>query len=101
MSVGTQTTLSPAQTIIQQLLNTNNIWLGFYIFSAWIFSEACIWSSPTDARLGWLSYNSTSLQEKLKLNERSIFFRCIFIILAVGQILWHIYRDEDEIPMPI
>jgi hypothetical protein len=37
----------------------------------------------------------------VKLNERPIFFRCIFITLAIGQSLWHIYKDEDEIPMPI
>ena len=37
----------------------------------------------------------------MKLNERPIFFRCIFITLAIGQSLWHIYIDEDEIPMPI
>jgi nucleoporin NDC1 len=37
----------------------------------------------------------------VKLNERPIFFRCMFITLALGQSLWHIYRDEDEIPMPI
>jgi len=101
MPVGTRTTLSPTQTIIQQALDTSNVWLGFYIFSAWIFAEACIWSSPTSAKLGWLSYNLSSLQEKVKLNERPIFFRCIFITLAIGQSLWHIYKDEDEIPMPI
>jgi nucleoporin NDC1 len=101
MPVGTRTTLSPAQTIVQQALDTNNIWLGFYTFSAWIFAEACIWSSPASAKLGWISYNSASLQEKVKLNERPIFFRCMFITLALGQSLWHIYRDEDEIPMPI
>lgn len=101
MSVGTRTTLSSAQTIVQQTLDINNVWLGFYIFSAWIFAETCIWSSPTVVRLGWILYSPGSTQEKTKLNERPIFFRCMFIILALGQSLWHVYRDEDEIPMPI
>ena len=39
--------------------------------------------------------------DKDKLNERAIFYRFIFMILAAVQAVWHIYDDYDKILLPI
>lgn len=96
--VGTRTTLSPFQSFLQSI-SFNIMWLGLYFFSAWLFSEISIWSAPDDAKLGWVLHGIAA--DKDKLNERAIFFRFIFMILATVQAVWHIYDDCDKILLPV
>ena len=53
---GDRTTISPFNTFTKYLLRLNSAQtLGWYLFSAWWFSEVYMWSVPSSANLGWVA----------------------------------------------
>ena len=53
---GARTTASPFETFTTYLFRLNTFQtLGWYIFSAWWFSEVYMWSVPDSANLGWVA----------------------------------------------
>ncbi|KAL4906468.1 hypothetical protein BDW74DRAFT_132919 [Aspergillus multicolor] len=72
---------------------------GWYIFSAWWFSELYKWSSPTSAHLEWVKRGSP--HERATLNERPIYVYTYHLLLAVVQSLAHLYNDYDRVPIAI
>ncbi|KAF9887871.1 hypothetical protein FE257_009531 [Aspergillus nanangensis] len=99
MHVGSRTTTSPIGSLNYlvpfNLLQT----FGWYIFSAWWFSEIYKWSSPTDAHLEWV--NRGRPHERASLNERPIYLYTCHLLLAIAQSVGHLYCDYDCVPIPV
>ncbi|KAL4785740.1 nucleoporin protein Ndc1-Nup [Aspergillus varians] len=99
MHIGSRTTGSPLQTFKflfpLQVLQT----FGWYIFSAWWFSEVYKWSSPISAHLEWVKRGSP--HERATLNERPIYIYTYHLLLAITQSVVHLYNDYDRIPVTI
>lgn len=99
MHIGSRTTVSPIKTL-QYLFPLHVIQtFGWYIFSAWWFSEIYKWSSSTNAHLEWVKRGSP--QERATLNERPIYIYTYHLLLAIAQSLAHLYHDYDRIPVAI
>ncbi|KAJ9354270.1 hypothetical protein DTO027B9_4896 [Paecilomyces variotii] len=99
MHIGARTTSSPLGTI-KHLFPLHIIQtFGWYFFSAWWFSEVYVWSSSSDADLGWVKPGRHN--ERATLNERPIYLHISHILLAVLQSLIHLYTDIDRIDVPV
>ncbi|MCJ1412543.1 hypothetical protein MMC19_006638 [Ptychographa xylographoides] len=100
MHFGCRTTDSSFDTFKQYLFRFNTLQtLVCYFFSAWWFSEVYIWSMTADTDLQWVAEGK--LYERRRLNERPIYLRSFFFLLASTQSIIHIYCDYDHITLPI
>ncbi|KAJ5938777.1 hypothetical protein N7466_001911 [Penicillium verhagenii] len=72
---------------------------GWYLFSAWWFTEIYIWSSSTGAHLEMV--NRGKPHERAHLNERPIYIHSFHLILACVQAVCHLYYDYDSVPIPV
>jgi nucleoporin NDC1 len=72
--------------------------LAFYAFSAWIYGEVYIWSRPSESKLGFTDIGRS--HDRVKLNERPLYLRFLFFILAVAQTVAHLRSDYDSIDVP-
>lgn len=101
LHVGVRTTTSGFETCKQCIVD----WLqtvktiGWYVFSAWLFSEIYIWSAPSSANIWWIT--AANNYERPRLNERPIYLMTFYILLGVVQAFRHMYNDYDRIDMPI
>ncbi|KAA8649131.1 nucleoporin NDC1 [Aspergillus tanneri] len=99
MHIGSRTTSSPIATLKYlvplDILQT----FGWYLFSAWWFSEIFKWSSPTGAQLEWVK--QARPHERPSLNERPIYLYTSHLLLAVVQSVAHLYYDYDRVPIPV
>ncbi|KAL4809039.1 nucleoporin protein Ndc1-Nup [Aspergillus unguis] len=99
MHIGSRTTVSSVNTF-QYLFPLHVIQtFGWYIFSAWWFSEIYKWSSSVDAHLEWVKRGSP--HERATLNERPIYIYTYHLLLAIAQSVAHLYSDYDRIPVAI
>ncbi|KAL3437676.1 nucleoporin protein Ndc1-Nup [Aspergillus tetrazonus] len=99
MHIGSRTTSSSLNTF-HYLFPLHVIQtFGWYIFSAWWFSELYKWSAPTSAHLEWVKRGSP--HERATLNERTIYIYTYHLLLAIGQSLAHLYNDYDRVPIAI
>ncbi|KAI9676750.1 MAG: hypothetical protein M1829_002845 [Trizodia sp. TS-e1964] len=98
--VGIRSTLSPFHTLQQYLFTRTTlktfIW---YSISAWLFGEIYVWSNAKTADLRWVSEGKT--YERPRLNERAIYIRINFAILAILQSCAHLFWDYDRIDLPL
>ncbi|PGH16464.1 hypothetical protein AJ79_01795 [Helicocarpus griseus UAMH5409] len=100
MHVGAQTTSPPFSSWKQALFSLSTLQtFGWYLFSAWWFSEVYMWSSSESAELNWVKPGRP--YERAKLNERPIYLHCFYAILATTQAILHLYFDWDRIHVPI
>lgn len=58
-----------------------------------------MWSVPESANLGWVAAGKT--WERKRLNERPIYLRSVFFMLAVFQSGSHLYYDYDSGTLPV
>lgn len=72
--------------------------LAFYLCSAWLYSETYLWSRPPQHRLGFTELGRE--YERIKLNERPLYLRYLFLLLAVAQAATHVCNDYDKIDVP-
>ena len=72
----------------------------WYLTSAFLFCEVYIFATSEKANLGWVD-TSRSYEQRSKLNERAVLFRCEFFILAVAQAVLHMYHDTDRLLVPV
>ncbi|MCJ1468383.1 hypothetical protein MMC07_007011 [Pseudocyphellaria aurata] len=86
-------------TFTKYLFRFNTIQtLWWYFFSAWWFSEIYIWSASDQVNLAWLV--KAGAWETKRLNERPIYLRSVFFILALLQTYLHLYYDYDRAFLP-
>ncbi|KAF3007762.1 hypothetical protein E8E13_010132 [Curvularia kusanoi] len=97
--VGRRQTLTRAETFQKYFARKNTlVTLAFYVFSAWLFSEVYTWSRTAADRLNFTELGRA--HERLKLNERPLYLRFLFVALAFAQTGVHLWRDYDRIDMP-
>ncbi|KAH8428750.1 nucleoporin NDC1 [Aspergillus melleus] len=99
MHIGSRTTTSPLFTLQDSLPFKAIQTTGWYLFSAWWFSEIYKWSSPRSANLEWV--NQARPHERVSLNEQTVYFYASNFALAVVQSAIHFYYDFDLIPIPV
>ncbi|KKK21534.1 nuclear envelope protein [Aspergillus rambellii] len=99
MHIGSRTTASPIATfkflVPLHIIQT----FGWYIFSAWWFSEIYKWSSPVSAHMEWVK--RVKPHERANLNERPIYVYTCHLLLAIAQSVAHLYYDYDRVPIPV
>ncbi|KAL9073239.1 MAG: hypothetical protein Q9161_003071 [Pseudevernia consocians] len=62
LHLGTRTTAAPFETFTRYLFRLDTLQtLGWYLFSAWWFSEVYMWSVPGSANLGWVAAGNVTL----------------------------------------
>jgi nucleoporin NDC1 len=72
--------------------------LGWYILSAYLFSEIYIWSAPKSADLNRIKVIPKT--DRTSLNERPIYLTGYLVFIAVVQAVIHLYYDYDRLDMP-
>ncbi|MCJ1401728.1 hypothetical protein MMC11_004945 [Xylographa trunciseda] len=58
-----------------------------------------MWSVPASADLSWVAEGKS--YERQRLNERPIYLRSVFYMLATTQAIIHLYYDYDRVVLPI
>jgi nucleoporin NDC1 len=100
LHVGIRTTNSPFQTFRRYFFKYQTVQTaGWYIFSAWLFSEVYIFSAPSSADIRWILGRNN--QGRLRLNERPIYLMSYFFMLALLQTAYHLFYDYDRINLPV
>ncbi|EGE79184.1 nuclear envelope protein [Blastomyces dermatitidis ATCC 18188] len=100
MHVGARTTSSAFSSTRQALFSFSTFQtFGWYLVSAWWFSEVYMWSSSESAELNWVKPGRP--YERAKLNERPIYLHCFYALLAITQSIFHLYFDWDKIHIPV
>ncbi|KLJ09998.1 hypothetical protein EMPG_14578 [Blastomyces silverae] len=100
MHVGARTTSSAFSSTRQALFSFSTFQtFGWYLVSAWWFSEVYMWSSSESAELNWVKPGRP--YERAKLNERPIYLHCFYALLAITQSILHLYFDWDKIHIPV
>jgi nucleoporin NDC1 len=69
-----------------------------YLFSAGMYVETYIWSRAAKDRLNFIE--AGRMHERFRLNERPLYLRYLFCVLAVAQAGIHLWRDYDKIDVP-
>jgi nucleoporin NDC1 len=97
--VGHRNTDTPWHTFRKHALKKNTFMtIAGYSLSAWFYSEVYIWSRSPSSRLGFTDKGKD--YERIRLNERPLYLRFMFIALAVVQAAVHLWCDYDKIEMP-
>jgi nucleoporin NDC1 len=100
LQLGRRSTTSPFDTCRRCIFSLDTIQiLVWYLFSACWFSEIFIWSSPRSEKLGWIVKGDMSTPDRL--NERPIYLRSVFVLLALCQTVMHIYNDDSSVHIPV
>lgn len=91
--------MTRAETFQKYFLRKNTVLtLAFYAFSAWLYNEIYTWSRTGKDKLNFTELGRA--HERLKLNERPLYLRFLFFVLAVAQTGVHLWRDYDRIDVP-
>lgn len=99
LHVGTRTSYSAYQTFRRYALRFETIQtLGWYLSSAYVFSEIYIWSASSTADLNRIKIMPKT--DRPTLNEKPIYLTCFLYFLAIVQTGFHLYYDYDAIRMP-
>lgn len=94
--VGLRTTLSPFITFQRYALTFNTLRTCFwYSLSSLFFVEIYIWSAPVHANMAMVDPGKS--YERSRLNERPIYLRSMFLILALVQTVLHLSFDYDRL----
>lgn len=97
--VGRRQTQTSAETFRKYVLRKSTLLtIVFYAFSAWFYSEVYIWSRPAKDKLGLTEFGRA--HERVKLNERPLYLRYLFFLLALAQSGIHLWKDYDKIEIP-
>ncbi|KAF7506169.1 hypothetical protein GJ744_012149 [Endocarpon pusillum] len=100
LQLGRRTTTSPFNTFRRSLFSLSTLQILFwYVFSAWWFSEVYIWSSRKSENLGWIIKGDMSTPDRL--NERPIYLRSVFLMLALCQTAIHVCSDYSSVHIPV
>ena len=97
LDVGSPTATSPISRLRTHVfrLATAQTFL-FYLGSAWLFSEAYIWSTTG---MTWVTKGDTTRYDTL--NERPIYLRTFYSLLAVTHAVRHLYYSHSTLHIPV
>ncbi|PBP19503.1 nuclear envelope protein [Diplocarpon rosae] len=99
LHVGLRTSYSGWDTFVKYAFKVPVLQtLGWYLTSAWLFSEVYIWSASKDQDLSRTKIIPRT--DRTTLNEKPIYVTCFLLFLAVLQAGVHVYYDYDRIDMP-
>jgi len=94
--VGRRQTQTRAETFTKYFFRPATlVTLIAYSFSAMMFVETYIWSRGTKDRLNFIE--AGRMHERFRLNERPLYLRYLFYVLAAAQSGIHLWRDYDKI----
>ena len=97
--VGPRQTPTQAQTFTKYFFRLSTVvTLIAYAFSAMMFVETYIWSRGPTARLNFIE--AGRMHERFRLNERPLYLRYLFYLLAAAQSGVHLWKDYDKIDVP-
>ncbi|CAI7564676.1 unnamed protein product [Penicillium glandicola] len=99
MHIGSRTASSSFGTLKSFTLLQVAQTFGWYIFSAWWFTQIYVWSSSADSNLELVKRGRP--HERPTLNERPIYLHSFHAFLACVQAVFHLYYDYDRIAVPI
>ncbi|KAJ5787231.1 hypothetical protein N7457_002221 [Penicillium paradoxum] len=99
MHIGARTARSSLGTLKSFTLLQVAQTFGWYIFSAWWFTQIYVWSSSGDSNLELVKRGRP--HERATLNERPIYLHSFHILLACVQAVFHLYYDYDRVVVPI
>lgn len=91
--------MTRAETFQKYFLRKNTLLtFAFYAFSAWLYNEIYTWSRTEKDKLNFTELGRA--HERLKLNERPLYLRFLFFVLAIAQTGVHLWNDYDRIDIP-
>lgn len=94
--IGARNTQSPNETFTKYLFRKATFsTVIFYTASAWLYTEIYIWTRAEKARLEFT--DTGRFHERIRLNERPLYLRFMFIMLALAQAGVHLWKDYDKI----
>jgi nucleoporin NDC1 len=97
--VGRRQTPTPVATFSKYFFRLSTIvTVSAYAFSAMMFVETYIWSRNPKDRLNFIE--AGRMHERFRLNERPLYLRYLFYILATAQSGVHLWKDYDRIDVP-
>jgi len=100
LHVGLRTSYSAWKTFKGYALRFDVIQtIGFYAFSAYLFSEIYIWSASKEADLNRIKVIPKT--DRPVLNEKPVYLTSYLFILAFVQAGFHLFYDYDKIDMPV
>lgn len=100
LRTGRQTTPSRFATLRTNIFSLDTFQVLFwYNASAWWFGEVFVWSSSTDARLGWVIPGSANAPDRL--NERPIYIRAMLLTLALVQSVRYVIGNYSCVCIPV
>ncbi|CAI6338210.1 unnamed protein product [Periconia digitata] len=98
--VGQRNTDRPLDTFRKYAIRKNTVLtLTGYAISAWFYSEIYIWTRAGKSRLS-LTDRGGRQHDWIRLNERPLYLRFMFFILAMVQGVCHLWFDYDTIDLP-
>jgi nucleoporin NDC1 len=98
-TVGASTTASAFESFRNAALSVTPYTAAvLYIASSVLFGEISIWSASADARLSVVEKGGPSA--RAHLNERPLYYRSLFFVLALTQFFYHFGLDLDRIIFP-
>ncbi|KAF2441461.1 hypothetical protein P171DRAFT_523466 [Karstenula rhodostoma CBS 690.94] len=97
--IGQRNTLGGSETFTKYAFTARTVIIVVsYTLSAFLFGEIYIWTQPESRKLGYTDQGKN--YERLRLNERPMFLRYMFVVLALVQSGAHLWRDYDKIEFP-
>lgn len=99
--VGQRNATSPFEVVQKTLISTRTFaTIITYALSAFFYSEVYIYTRYTQGKLQF-TLDHGKFTERIKLNERPVYLRFLFMALAVIQAAVHLWCDYDQIRIPL
>jgi nucleoporin NDC1 len=98
--VGHRNTHTLSETFFKYALRKGTFMtLAGYIISAFFYSEVYIWTRSEKSRLSFTDRGGRE-HDWIRLNERALYIRYMFVSIGIGQALVHLWYDYDKIEVP-
>ncbi|TKX25429.1 hypothetical protein C1H76_2077 [Elsinoe australis] len=99
MHIGSATDRSTFDSFWRLFVSKRAIWTAiWYCTSGFLFSEVYIFSTAQSANLAWIDPGRS--YERMRLNERAVMLRTMFVLLSLGQAMLHLAGDYDALEIP-
>ncbi|KAI5860416.1 nucleoporin protein Ndc1-Nup [Durotheca rogersii] len=97
--IGIRTSNSPFETFCNNAISFATLeTIVTFAFSAWLFSQTYLLSTPDEANLRWVTHYSG---DRVRLNERALFYTMNLVVLGIVQGVLHVALDFDQMLLGI